>query len=79
MLDLHMFVRVNSQALEQLYGYPSISKVTLKETDRIDVNLIITHRQASDISRTLAGNKIVDHSDVVGAAPVGATPTTSST
>ena len=31
-----------------------------------------------NISRTLKGNKIVDHSDVVGAAPVGAAPTTSS-
>ena len=27
--------------------------------------------------RTLVGNKIVDHSDVVGASPVGAAPTTS--
>ena len=26
----------------------------------------------------LVGNKIVDHSDVVGASPVGAAPTTSS-
>ena len=32
----------------------------------------------SNIRRTLAGNKIVDHSDVVGASPVGAAPTTSS-
>ena len=32
----------------------------------------------SDIRRTLVGNTIVDHSDVVGAAPVGAAPTTSS-
>ena len=31
-----------------------------------------------DIRRTLVGNKIVDHSDVVGASPVGAAPTTSS-
>ena len=30
------------------------------------------------ITRTLVGNKIVDHSDVVGASPVGAAPTTSS-
>ena len=29
------------------------------------------------MSRTLGGNKIVDHSDVVGASPVGAAPTTS--
>ena len=27
------------------------------------------YRQISNISRTLVGNKIVDHSDVVGAAP----------
>ena len=30
------------------------------------------HRQTSNISRTLVGNKIVDHSDVVGASPFGA-------
>ena len=36
------------------------------------------YRQVSNISRTLAGNKIVDHSDVVGASPVGAASTTSS-
>ena len=37
-----------------------------------------TYRQNSNISRSLVGNKIVDHSDVVGASPVGAAPTTSS-
>ena len=36
------------------------------------------YRQVSNISRTLVGNKIVDHSDEVGASPVGAAPTTSS-
>ena len=36
------------------------------------------HRQDSNIRRTFVGNKIVDHSDVVGASPVGAAPTTSS-
>ena len=35
------------------------------------------YRQISNISRTLVSNKIVDHSDVVGASPVGAAPTTS--
>ena len=34
--------------------------------------------QTSNISDTLVGNKIVDHSDVVGASPVGTAPTTSS-
>ena len=37
---------------------------------------VLKYRQVSNISRTLAGNTIVDHSDVVGAAPVA--PTTSS-
>ena len=36
------------------------------------------YHTVSYISRTLVGNKIVDHSDVVGASPVGAAPTTSS-
>ena len=36
------------------------------------------YRKTSNIRLTLVGNKIVDHSDVVGASPVGAAPTTSS-
>ena len=36
------------------------------------------YRKTSNIRHTLVGNKIVDQSDVVGAAPVGAAPTTSS-
>ena len=36
------------------------------------------YRLISNTSRTLVGNKIVDHSDVIGASPVGAAPTTSS-
>ena len=38
----------------------------------------IEYRQISNIRRTFVGNQIVDHSDVVGASPVGAAPTTSS-
>ena len=34
--------------------------------------------QTSSICRTLVGNEIADHSDVVGASPVGAAPTKSS-
>ena len=37
-----------------------------------------TYHQVSNIRHTLVDNKIVDHSDVVGASPVGAAPTTSS-
>ena len=36
------------------------------------------YRKTTNISRTLVGTKIVDNSDVVGASPVGAAPTTSS-
>ena len=39
---------------------------------------IMTYRKTSNICRTFEGHKIVDNSDVVGAAPVGAAPTTSS-
>ena len=40
--------------------------------------LLWGYRQVSNIRRTLVGNKIVDHSDVDGASPVDAAPTTSS-
>ena len=36
------------------------------------------YRQTSNISRTLEGNTLVDHSDIVGATPVGAAPIISS-
>ena len=36
------------------------------------------YRQASNKSRTLVGNTIVDPPDAVGASSVGAAPTTSS-
>ena len=36
------------------------------------------YRQTSNVRRTFVGNKIVYYSDVVGASPVGAAPTTSS-
>ena len=36
------------------------------------------YRKTSNIRPTLVGNNIVNHSDVVGASPVGAAATTSS-
>ena len=45
------------------------------KSDKVNNN---TYRQVSNIRRILVGNQIVDHSDVVGASPVGAAPTTSS-
>ena len=46
--------------------------------NKLIIVLNINYRQISNIRRTLIGNKTVDHSDVVGASPVGAAPTTSS-
>ena len=42
------------------------------------LKIFVYYRKTSNKSRTLLGNKIVDNSDVVGASPVGAAPTTSS-
>ena len=39
--------------------------------------LFTKYRKTSNIRRTFVGNKIVD-TDVVGASPIGAAPTTSS-
>ena len=41
-------------------------------------NVLKMYRKVSNIRRTLVGNKNFYHSDVVGASPVGAAPTTSS-
>ena len=53
----------------------NFKSIFLKERIRI-----LTYRQTSNIRRIKSqkANKIVDHSDVVGASPVGAVPTTSS-
>ena len=40
--------------------------------------ILTLYKSFSFNGHTLLGNKIVDHSDVVGASPVGAAPTTSS-
>ena len=42
------------------------------------MSICSTYRKTSNIRHTPVGNTIVDHSDVVGASPVGAAPTTSS-
>ena len=57
----------------------SKQRVLLRNTwSTIHTNISIYYRQVSNIRRTFVGNTIVDHSDVVGASPVGAAPTTSS-
>ena len=67
------------------------SEVTLKDTGKIccfkttaaqtKKSICITiqmYRETSNIRCTLVSNNIVDLSDVAGASPVGAAPTTSS-
>ena len=41
-------------------------------------NRTLIYLQTSNTSHTLEDNKIFEHSDIVGASPVGAAPTTSS-
>ena len=56
-------------------------KISLRNFIDLYLNTDMTnkeYRQVSNIRRTLVGNKLIDHSDVVGASPVGAAPTTSS-
>ena len=48
------------------------------EYNYLPIDVLDTYRQISNISHTLVDNKIAYHSDVVGASPVGAAPTTSS-
>ena len=68
---LHIYISIS-----RLGPFPSTPEthVTVPQNATVQAN----YRQVSNISSTLVDNKIVDHSDVVGASPVGAAPTTSS-
>ena len=57
-----------------MYGYIFI----LTKLGNANILKAKIYCQTSKISCTPAHNNIVDHSDVVGASPVGAAPTTSS-
>ena len=56
----------------------NVLNVTIETQGHAELLWRNRHRKTSYISRTLVGNKIVDHSDVVGASLVSAAPTTSS-
>ena len=47
-----------------------------KQVTRTPAATVMTYPETSDITRTLIGNEIVDHSDVFAASPVGAALTT---
>ena len=68
----------NLELTKTLHNSPSWASYGMSIVSILKKMLGYNYRQVSNISRTLEGNKIVDHSDVVGASPVGAAPTTSS-
>ena len=71
----------HQQPLYWLYKHsvlPSSHKNPNHLHDMIHISIKECYCQTSNINRTLVGNNIVDHSDVVGESPVGAAPTTSS-
>ena len=70
-------LQINDKQIPAIFAFLSYQRPKLT----IDLFVIwnsVYYRKTSTISRTLVGNKIVDNSDVVGASPVGAAPTTSS-
>ena len=68
---LHIFTSISMTKMSSIYWFIYFP---CEEVFRADFN----YRQVSNIRRTLIGNGIVDNSDVVGASPIGAAPTTSS-
>ena len=56
----------------------NVNILTVIEIDWHTTDPIGIYGQVSNISHTLVGNEIFDHSDEVGASPVGVAPTTSS-
>ena len=46
-----------------------------QENEQVGFKIPFHYRKVSNIRHTLVGNKILDHSDVVGASPVGVGPT----
>ena len=56
----------------------SICSQIITVTFNLQRNHNLHYGRTSNISQALEGYKIVDHSDLVGASPIGAAPTTSS-
>ena len=59
------------------FNYNFVNKMRIHHQSH-RISSIWSYRKVSNISHTLVGNQIVDKSDVVGASPVSAAPTTSS-
>ena len=70
---------VTSEFPAQMASNPeNVSNWRHHHTTCLATNHYQIYHQVSNIRRTLVSNWIVDHSDVVGASPVGTAPTTSS-
>ena len=75
---VHAFQEVNLTLSELTLNFNlfihiiSKNDMTIPLVDKVESG----YRQTFD-GHTIVGNQIVDHSDVVGALPVGAAPTTS--
>ena len=77
--DAHQPIRTSvSETKEAVYRPMRGASWDEEQTTLWWNNTTKMYRKVSNIRHTLVGNKIVDHSDVVGAWPVGAAPTTSS-
>ena len=63
--------------IKNLYFTWEIHTLIWTDMDNHSIAHTIYHK-IFNIRRTLVGNKIVDHSDAVGALPVGTAPTASS-
>ena len=89
---IYIYVCIALHSLKRLFGRQPVSIFVVKGciyTCQVTLDISWSpvdwgsrkypeYLKTSDISRTLVGDKIVDNSDVVGASPVGAAPTTSS-
>ena len=83
--EILLFVQIHVQADHTANKHQSSALLTLcdiKWYGRLRLSIysgwICSYHQPSNISRTLVCNKVVDHSGVVRASPVGAAPSTSS-
>ena len=68
--EVWLFIDVYTWTIPNFAG-PSLAQPKYNQ-------LLYYYRHVYNIRRTLVGNNILDHSDVVGASPVGAAPTISS-
>ena len=73
--NIFKYVTRTTQACYQTEG---TNKEIVTKLGNISLMFGYIYHQTSDISCTLVGNKIFDHSDVVGVSPISAAPTTSS-